>query len=147
MAQTLESRSLWELYLLEPETALQSIRENIGDCCSQEIFADTVQRMRASCDAEVDMALNLMPLLSRFPAGQSARLLSQIMEQFFKDADRSQFGLANAITAVARDTPDPDLRWDLEELGGGIAVGQFPRRPRVEGWRETRRSPERVAVG
>ena len=26
----------------------------------------------------------------------------------------------NAVTATARDTRDPDLRWRLEEFGGGI---------------------------
>jgi len=26
----------------------------------------------------------------------------------------------NAITALARDTADPEQKWNLEELGGGI---------------------------
>ena len=28
----------------------------------------------------------------------------------------------NAVTSVARDTRDPETRWRLEELGGGIAI-------------------------
>ena len=27
------------------------------------------------------------------------------------------------MTATARDTRDPELRWSLEEFGGGLAVG------------------------
>jgi hypothetical protein len=46
------------------------------------------------------------------------------MNQFIQEGDRSQFGLANAVTAIARDTSDPELRWDLEELGGSIAIGK-----------------------
>jgi hypothetical protein len=32
----------------------------------------------------------------------------------------------NAVTSVARDTQDPDLRWRLEELGGGLPVERCP---------------------
>ena len=28
----------------------------------------------------------------------------------------------NAVTSVARDTREPELRWRLEELAGGIAA-------------------------
>jgi hypothetical protein len=31
-----------------------------------------------------------------------------------------------AITSVARDSRDPDLRWELEELGGGVAAATSP---------------------
>jgi hypothetical protein len=29
----------------------------------------------------------------------------------------------NAVTSVARDTADPEVRWPLEEMGGGICAG------------------------
>jgi hypothetical protein len=32
----------------------------------------------------------------------------------------------NAVTAVARDTRDPGLRWHLEELGGGVPAAVTP---------------------
>jgi len=32
----------------------------------------------------------------------------------------------NAVTSVARDTRDPELRWRLEELGGGIPAMLVP---------------------
>ena len=136
-AQTLESRSFLELHLLDPDTALRSIRENIGACCGEELFKDSVQRMRVASNSEADFALSLLPHLSRLRSTNVPKLFSQIVEQFFKDADRSQFGFANAITAVARDTQDPDLRWNLEELGGGVAVGEAPKKPATGGRSKT----------
>ena len=58
--------------------------------------------------------------------------MARIMDQFFGGGDRSRFGLMNAVTAVARDEADPEVRWGLEELGGGIACpapGPAPRKP------------------
>jgi len=70
------------------------------------------------------------PVLSVPPSaghGRSPRhhggLLAGVIDQFRKEGDQSQFGLANAITAVARDVQDPDLKWDLEKLGGAVALG------------------------
>ena len=70
-----------------------------------------------------------MPLLSRLPANVGGDLLTKIMDEFLREGDQSRFGLANAVTAVARDTSDPDMRWNLEEFGGGIAISAGPRQP------------------
>ena len=129
IAETLEARSLGDLPQQEPDTALQSIREGIEVCCAREVFMGTVRKMRTACEAEVDLALALLPLLSRLSTQANAELLAQIMDHFFREGDRSQFGLANAVTAVARDTRDPELRWNLEEFGGGVAIGIVPRHP------------------
>lgn len=141
VAQTLGSRSLEYLHQQEPETALHSVRKAIEACSAPEVFTENVGKMRTASEAQVDLALNLMPLLSRFPTAGTPELLSQVMEQFFREGDQSQFGLANAVTAVARETRDPDLRWNLEEFGGGIAVGILPPAP-TDGARAVR---ERVA--
>jgi hypothetical protein len=45
------------------------------------------------------------------------------MDQLIRTGDTTLFGLANAVTATARETRDPELKWDLEEFGGGIAIG------------------------
>ena len=36
------------------------------------------------------------------------------------NTDINRFELINAVTAVARDTPEPELRWKMEELGGKL---------------------------
>ena len=43
-----------------------------------------------------------------------------MMGEYTSEGDDSVFGLMNAVTSVAREEPDPEVRWDLEELGGGI---------------------------
>lgn len=129
MAQALGSHSLGSIQEFEPESVLESIREEIHACCAPEVFQDTVHRMRTACDVQADLALSLLPMLSRFRGFANSALMSRIMRQFFEDGDRSQFGLANAVTAVARDTRDPQQKWDLEEFGGGIAICEVPRTP------------------
>jgi hypothetical protein len=147
VAETLEARSLDDLHEQEPETALQAVRDGIEACCAPEVFLGTVRKMRAACEVQADLALNLLPMLSRISPGGHAELLTRIMDQFFRAGDSSQFGLGNAVTAIARDTRDPELRWNLEDFGGGIAAGIVPRQP-ADGGRAVRAESVRaVAVG
>ena len=74
----------------------------------------------------------LIPLLSKLAPEAAAELFQSIMGRHTMGRDRTQFGLMNAATSVARDTRDPELRWRLEELGGGIPVAVPPRHPRFE---------------
>ncbi len=48
------------------------------------------------------------------------------MRSFLESEDHSAFDLMNAVTAVARDQRDPEVRWRLEELGGGVPALKFP---------------------
>lgn len=130
VAQTLASRSLEELHLQEPEIARQCIREGVVACCADEVFSKAVRRMRSAGQAETDLAISQLPMFLRLSRTPHAELLSQIIDRFFDEGDRSQFGLANAITSVARDTNDPELRWNLEELGGTIIIARIPKRPK-----------------
>jgi hypothetical protein len=52
--------------------------------------------------------------------------MPSILERFVEGRDTSRFGLMNAITSVARDTRDPEVRWRLEEMGGGIPAALSP---------------------
>lgn len=129
IAHTLESRSLEDLHLQEPEIARQCIREGVVACCADEVFSEAVHGMRSAGQTEADLAISQLPLFSRFSGSRHAELLSQIMDRFFREDDRSLFGLANAVTSVARDTNDPDLRWNLEELGGTVIIARGPKLP------------------
>ena len=51
----------------------------------------------------------------------SGRAAEVIAERFNAGSDRSRYGLMNAITSVARDSDDPELRWNLEKFGGDVA--------------------------
>jgi hypothetical protein len=105
---------------------LPQVREAVRECCGDEAFAVTTAQMRAAKDAEADLVLNLLPMLSKMPREQAGRLVGQIAGQFRRQRDRSRFGLMQAVTATARQTRDPDLRWRLEEFGGGIAARITP---------------------
>lgn len=129
IAETLESRFLADLDQCEPEEAMESIREAIQACIARDVFVSTVRKMRTASEMQADAALAFLPLLSQLASWADVDLLSGILEQFFRAPDRSQFGLANAVTAVARETQDPELRWNLEEFGGGLAVALTPRVP------------------
>ncbi len=63
----------------------------------------------------------MMPLLSRL-SSLAAKVAQQVFERFFQENDPTRYGIMNAVTSVARDTRDHVTRWQLEELGGQIAV-------------------------
>jgi hypothetical protein len=145
MAQTIDVRPV-DLHLLEPEVARQAVREAVGACCDEGVFSETVGRMRNGCASNIDFALNLLPLITQIAGSAGPEVASKIMDHFFRDGDQSRFGLANAITSVARDTRDPERRWDLEELGGAVAIGHVPSNPIPDG-RTAARSKRAVLVG
>jgi hypothetical protein len=108
------------------EEAAAAVRAAVRACCDVDAFTAAAEEMRSAREVEADLALNLLPLLSSLPTEAGSPVVRAIMERFFQEADRSRFGLMNAVTSVARDTPDPELRWRLEELGGGIPAGRTP---------------------
>jgi hypothetical protein len=145
MAHTISSRVIRDLPDQETETVLERVREGVAACCEPDVFPGVVRQMRTASEGHVDLALNLLPFLSRLSGSAGAQLVASLMDRFFRDGDQSHFGLGNAITAVARDTEDPELRWNLEEFGGGILIGAAPRYPIGRGGAAAVRSD--VAVG
>jgi hypothetical protein len=120
-AETQDIRSIDDLQFQAPDTILASIREAVDACCERDVFMSSVRKMRTAAQLEADMALSMLPMLSQLRKLDARRLLSEAMRHFLRGSDQSQFGLANVITAIARDTRDPEQRWDLEELGGALA--------------------------
>jgi hypothetical protein len=126
MAHALQSEHIEGLEYLPPEEAASAVREAVQACCAEEAFTAAAEEMRSAVGTPIDTALNLLPMLSHLPSGARAQVLGDILDRFSREADRSTFGLMNAVTAVARDSRDPELRWRLEELGGGIPAGRTP---------------------
>jgi hypothetical protein len=141
MARAIETRHVADVDVRGPEEVLPELREAIQACASREAFTVAAQQMRSAQDARVDLAISFLPLLSRFPTS----LVTQIMGRFLNVRDRSAFDMANAMTATARDMSDPELRWRLEELGGGVFAGRKPRFPRHDG-RVAHRREDAVAA-
>jgi hypothetical protein len=96
----------------------------------------------------------MLPVLKGLPAD----IREPLLERFFggvstdpgyrRGDERTQFGLMQSITAVARDQRDPEVRWRLEELGGGVPVlnlpAHGPRRPLAAVAADLRRLPASV---
>jgi hypothetical protein len=125
-AQALQTCHLTGIDEIPCDEASESIREAIEICCADEAFTTAVKQTRSAAEIEADLALTLLPHLAHFPANQRGELLTMILDRFSTGKDTSRFGLMNAVTSVARDTRDPELRWRLEELGGGIPAAILP---------------------
>ncbi len=97
-----------------------AIRDAVRDCCAPEAFDTAADAMRSSVHSPIDMAVTMASMLARLPEAIRGELIDSIFHDLVRGADRSRFALTNAVTAVARDTRDPEARWKLEVLGGSI---------------------------
>jgi hypothetical protein len=129
-SQSIGSLSIEGLDDLAPQFILQSLRDGIDICSAREIFHDTMNKIRGLANREVNHALDVLTFISTHAGASSDRLLAGILDRFFESKDQTQYALANAITALARDTKDPHQRWNLEALGGALLTAVLPKGPR-----------------
>jgi hypothetical protein len=136
MAQTLQTRLVNRLEetpfgapaAYEVEEVLTEVAEVVQACCAEEVFATNVEEVRSAVDTDADLVLNMLPRLLQMAESLESEVASQILERYLGgEGDRSAFGLMNAVTSLARDTRDPERRWGLEELGGGVPALVKPR--------------------
>jgi hypothetical protein len=130
IAQATETRHI-EQDLLSDAEPVETLREAIRACSAPDAFNASAREMETARSYQVDVALILGVMLSRLPSSAS-EVQQAIIRQLFESRDRSAFGLINAVTAVARDTRDPELRWRLEEFGGGVPALARDPRPRLD---------------
>jgi len=92
---------------------------------SRDLVSGLIERsVREKKAPDINTILSaLMPALFWRSAPHHGDLMTGVLSRYGKEGDRSRFGLAQAITAVARDVQDPELKWDLEKLGGAVALG------------------------
>jgi hypothetical protein len=108
---------------------LEELRAAVRCSAAPALLEATVGAMRAAANRDANVMLHLMPILSHMSPGIRATILRSIVRRFEDGNDGSVFGLVNAVTSVARDTADPETRWRLEELGGGM-LARLPERPK-----------------
>jgi hypothetical protein len=129
IAQAIESLHVECLGVYSLEEGTSMLREAIAKCAVEGVFNRSMRHVRSAATSEVDELLNLIPHLSHLQRAGMGRFLAEILERFSGDRDRTRFGLMNAVTSVAREARDPDDRWRLEELGGGIGARLRPKSP------------------
>ncbi len=129
MAHSLQSVRLDRSHEETEEALSSSICEAIAACSQKKVFARSVSEIRSSVHDDINFALTMLPMISRMSGRLSGEMTRMILERFFDEEKPSRFTLMNAVTSVARDTRDPEARWRLEELGGGIAAGLLPKSP------------------
>ncbi len=95
-------------------------------CIQEQDFEGYVEKIKRARGLFPDPRLTLMPHLSRLPADQASQILEDTHRRFAKGADESRYGLINAVTSLARDTRNPELRWSLETIGGALIVTSTP---------------------
>jgi hypothetical protein len=110
--------------------ALEEIRIAVRRSAEPEVFLDSVGKMRTSSAEPVDHMIGMMAMLERIPPHYLQQVLEMIRDRFDAAGERTRFDLVNAVTSVARDTADPDLRWKLEEVGGILIASETRVGPR-----------------
>ena len=124
MAQTLQSTQIVFSDTFSNEHASELIRQAVRACAEKDAFSAQAEKMRLMPRSPVDYMLTMLPLLAMLSPDFRTRLLLDIGQRFESGNDRSLYGVLNAVTSLARDTQEPDLRWRLEELGGAVLNGQ-----------------------
>jgi hypothetical protein len=127
------SRVVERVDVAAPSTAINAVLEELRDAiraaAAPAALETTIGAMRSAAQREADVMVQLLPLLPHMPPGLRASLVRTIVRRFEAERDGSILGLVNAVTSVARDTVDPETRWRLEELGGGMRA-RLPERPK-----------------
>jgi hypothetical protein len=127
-AQTIQSRHIESAEFGSGADTAEAVRAAIRECCAPEVFAAGIAEMRTARDVRADNDITLMSsVLTHVAALGDTRIVELVLSRFLNGADKSRFGLMNAVTSVARDAAKPEQRWRLEELGGGIPCGRVPK--------------------
>ncbi len=108
------------------EAVSDQLREAMRACSATEVFAHATRQVKSATSKEVPQDIFQLLLFSSFRRKIPAHLIDEIMRTFLGAEDRSAFNLMNAVTSVARNQDDPEVRWQLEELGGGVPAMSFP---------------------
>ncbi len=129
IARSLAAWQVLDLAVRDPDEVVVELREAIRSCAAPEAIAEAGARMRSaravafSGEDMIIMRMEMRRLFGGFELG----ILGAIRARMREGGDSSRFGVMNAVTSLARDMKDSQMRWRLEVLGGAIAM--LPPRP------------------
>ena len=126
-AQAVDTRRLDGVEFYGADQAESELREAIRECCAPEAFAAAAGQMRRAAGDRINMFLAIAPMLAHLPGRVRDAMMGELLRVAPRDREGTRYELMNHVTAVARETRDPQTKWRLEELGGAIAAGVTPR--------------------
>jgi len=113
--------------------AIEELRFTVRQCAQPAVFEQAARDMALSRHVLAEAMIQTLPLLERVPVDYREHIIDMLGRDFGESGDGSYYGMMNAITAVARDTTDPETKWQLEELGGSVpALARRAMRREVE---------------
>lgn len=99
------------------------ILEAMEKCCSRNAFNYTRKYILESLQTPANLRL-IFHRLSHFTQwSQRTSVYNHIIRRMDTLDQPTKYDLMNAITSLARDTIDPDLKWNLQKLGWDAVIG------------------------
>ena len=99
---------------------VDELRRAIQACANPRYLVQSTEEMRGAAAIEAEGMLSRLSHLLRMNDGEREQYVSIVLDRFEQGSNRSAYGVVNAVTSVARDTKDPEVRWQLESLGGKL---------------------------
>jgi hypothetical protein len=98
------------------------VEEQVMQCFDLERFRAVAGQLREAADLELPDA-SFLPGegVDERTDGDENPLRDQVEARWWDQGDRTAYGLANAVSGVARDLADYRTRLELEELAGTLA--------------------------
>jgi hypothetical protein len=100
--------------------AIDEIRLTVRQCAHHDVFEKAATGMGRARNVLAEAMISALPILERIPADHREHIIDMLGREFENANDGTYYGVMNAITAVARETSDPETKWRLEEFGGSI---------------------------
>jgi len=100
--------------------ALAEVRFTARQCAAPDVFEAHTKQMRLASHITAEAMLTVLPVLERVPHDYRDHVIAMLGRELETSNDPSYYGVMNAVTAVARETSDPETKWRLEEFGGSV---------------------------
>lgn len=100
--------------------AIEEIRFSVRQCAEPAVFDKVAGDMAFSRHVLAEAMVNTLPILERVPVDYREHIIAMLGREFAESNDGTYYGVMNTITAAARETTDPETKWQLEQFGGSV---------------------------
>jgi len=99
---------------------LARFADAIQSCASPDAFLQATDDMRSAMHTPVNLGIQFLEAMNQVSPAVGRSLMNHVFDELQREEEHTLFAYMNAITATARDTADPEMRWYLEELGAAV---------------------------